>query len=252
MQILFLSEELDRPKVLAARLAGSGIDVVRRGTKALDEVVLPDHIVAIVVDSRAVGKDYKHALSCIGRSSSQFVIALVGDDEGERSAAWGAGVNVCLSRDIDVAELAAALQVLATKRIRADPPNVRDGFVPAGNDGRGVWRLGGDGVTLIAPTGVKIVLSPREGYFIELLMAHHGSAVDTRDGLQLRGPGATRKWFLGRRTVPMVVCRLRRKLARLGLELPVRTIYGVGYSFTQERTLPQNTREGSTSMASHA
>jgi DNA-binding response OmpR family regulator len=230
MQILFLSEDVHRASALAARLRPNGISLIRHADPhVLDDSNLYRGLVATVIDSRTVDGNYRGVMARLGRVGPQFVIALVGDGDGERSAAWAAGVNVCLSRYVEVDELSAALRVLALKRA----PDGSDGEAQENGAPLDVWSFRDDGVTLVAPTGATIILTSRERDFMNLLMANRGNPVDTRDGIEFSNRDETRRWFLDRQMIPMVVCRLRRKLAKVGLDLPIRTIYGVGYAFAQ-------------------
>jgi DNA-binding response OmpR family regulator len=162
------------------------------------------------------------------------VVALVGDDPAERMAAWEAGAQACIARNVDFQALTAALRSFG-KTLSALPFN--RGTVPVKTEGlpgsallhyRDAWRLDNDDRALIAPAGTRLPLSPCEGHFLRHLIERPGEVVNAEQGLWLGEPSRLVKLT----TLRSLLCRLRRKVRSQGWELPVRNYYGSGYVFT--------------------
>jgi DNA-binding response OmpR family regulator len=248
VRILSLSTNVCRSTLLAARLAEMGMVVVHcpdasswQGFASLDDVA------AVVTDSEAVRRDPAALKLLVQRLDYPFVMALVGEESSDRLAAWSVGAHLCLSRHTEVGQLAHALRALLDTH--DGPPGAR-AYTPGGRRGDGAiahggglheWTLTETGPTLVSPTGVHIKLSYTEHDFLDILMSHHGEVVSTRDGLQLQGRRGGKRLVMSG-TLAMLVCRLRRKVARHGLDLPVRSVYGCGYSFIPHYVAPLQAR----------
>ncbi|MDM9559934.1 helix-turn-helix domain-containing protein [Bordetella petrii] len=97
---------------------------------------------------------------------------------------------------------------------------------PAGNatGAAGAWCLSKNNA-LIAPDGAGVVLSAQEARLIRGFLR-------SRDHIVMKGD---REIFgghaLAARSTALMISRLRAKFRRLGAELPIKSLYGIGYRF---------------------
>jgi DNA-binding response OmpR family regulator len=233
MRILSISTDVHLTDSLACRLMAEGIAVMHcQDAPTLRNLQALTDLTAIVTDSRSLSHD-DGLIAAIHDLKCPCVVVLVGEALQDRAAAWAVGAHVCVSRDIDLDELASGLSALGHKQENGTAVN-GGGFAlgaAVNADGRESWRLIDGGLTLLAPTGARIGLSHTEGDFLDLLMSNRGRTVNTRGGIRL---GAQER-IMAEKTLRTMICRLRRKVARYGLDAPIRSVYGSGYSFAPQR-----------------
>lgn len=148
----------------------------------------------------------------------------------ERVLGAKAGVDSYLVKPINLEELAAVVQNLYRRII--DPW------------GRQHWGLDVLGWQLIAPNHARVTLTRSETLVLHTLSAHGGDGASRAE--IINGLGHDPNVYDWRR-MEILVRRLRAKVERtLGMPLPVRTVHGRGYAFTEpllvsaESKSPQN------------
>lgn len=91
------------------------------------------------------------------------------------------------------------------------------------------WRLLIGDWSLLAPNGQTLSLSEPEFRLVQVLIAACGEAVERRQIVVELGHDLA---YYDLRRLDVLISRLRQKVhQQLGLELPVRTVHGVGYAF---------------------
>jgi DNA-binding response OmpR family regulator len=145
----------------------------------------------------------------------------------ERVLGAKAGVDSYLVKPINLEELAAVVQNLY-RRI-TDPW------------GRQSWGLDVLGWQLIAPNHARVTLTRNETLVLHTLSTHGGEGA-SRAAL-IKGLGSDPNVYDWRR-MEILVRRLRAKVERtLEMPMPLRTIHGHGYAFTEPllvSTVPDN------------
>jgi len=185
------------------------------------------HYDAVVLDIGASG-EIGYALIARLHGSAPLGIVVVGKGMSvdSRLRCLQSGADACLPDPQDPRELVCILLALARRLpTAADPAEQHD-------SGSGRWELRDQGWTLTAPTGVTLSLSANERLIIRALLNVAGKAVDREalgNELQVEG-GAARA--SSARSIDVIVSRLRRKAEQAGVVLPIRTVYGSGYLFT--------------------
>ncbi len=185
------------------------------------------HHDAVVLDIGASG-EIGYALIARLHGSAPLGIVVVGKGMpvDSRLRCLQSGADACLPDPQDPRELVCILLALARRLpAAADPAEPQD----AGN---GRWELHDQGWTLAAPNGVTLSLSANERLIVRALLNVAGKAVDREalgNELQVEG-GAARA--SSARSIDVIVSRLRRKAEQAGVVLPIRTVYGSGYLFT--------------------
>lgn len=185
------------------------------------------HHDAVVLDIGASG-EIGYALIARLHGSAPLGIVVVGKGMpvDSRLRCLQSGADACLPDPQDPRELVCILLALARRLpAAADPAEPQD----AGN---GRWELHDQGWTLAAPNGVTLSLSVNERLIVRALLNVAGKAVDREalgNELQVEG-GAARA--SSARSIDVIVSRLRRKAEQAGVVLPIRTVYGSGYLFT--------------------
>ncbi|AVJ30733.1 response regulator transcription factor [Achromobacter spanius] len=182
---------------------------------------------AVVLDLGASG-EIGYALIARLHGSAPLGVVVVGKGMtvDSRLRCLQSGADACLPEPQDPRELVGILLALARRLPAvADPAEQHD-------SGSGHWELHDQGWTLAAPTGVTLSLSANERLIIRALLNVAGKAVDRGalgNELQVEG-GAARA--SSARSIDVIVSRLRRKAEQAGVVLPIRTVYGSGYLFT--------------------
>ncbi len=185
------------------------------------------HHDAVVLDIGASG-EIGYALIARLHGSAPLGIVVVGKGMpvDSRLRCLQSGADACLPDPQDPRELVCILLALARRLpAPADPAEPQDA-------GSGRWELHDQGWTLAAPTGVTLSLSANERLIVRALLNVAGKAVDREalgNELQVEG-GAARA--SSARSIDVIVSRLRRKAEQAGVVLPIRTVYGSGYLFT--------------------
>jgi len=185
------------------------------------------HFDAVVLDIGASG-EIGYALVARLHGSAPLGIVVVGKNMSvdNRLRCLQSGADACLPDPQDPRELVCILLALARRLpANAEPADARE-------TGSGQWELRDQGWTLVAPTGVTLSLSANERLIVRALLNVAGKAVG-RDvlgsELQAEGGGARAS---SARSIDVIVSRLRRKAEHAGVVLPIRTVYGSGYLFT--------------------
>jgi len=182
---------------------------------------------AVVLDIGASG-EIGYALVARLHGSAPLGIVVVGKGMSvdNRLRCLQSGADACLPDPQDPRELVCILLALA-RRLPAAA-----GRVDVHEPGSGRWELRDQGWTLVAPTGVTLSLSANERLVVRALLNVVGKAV-SRDalGIELQTEGAAAR-ASSARSIDVIVSRLRRKAEQAGVVLPIRTVYGSGYLFT--------------------
>lgn len=160
------------------------------------------------------------------RSKGVIVTTARGRPE-ERVKGVRTGVDSYLVKPIHLEELAAVVQNLYR---RISKPQEEHG-----------WVLDVLGWELVAPDHTRLKLSRSETLVLNVLSAHGGSGA-SRDAL-IKGLGQNPDAYDWRR-MEILVRRLRGKAEqKLGIPLPLRTVHGFGYAFTEVLTVTSGDTE---------
>ena len=184
---------------------------------------------AVVLDIGTSG-EIGYALVARLHGSAPLGIVVTGRDMSvdSRLRCLQSGADACLPDPQDPRELACILLALARRLPAAvDLP-------PAEDLGAGQWELRDQGWTLAAPSGTTLSLSANERLIVRALLEVAGRAVgrdELGDELRVDGGGVRAS---SARSIDVIVSRLRRKAEQAGLMLPIRTVYGSGYLFTDQ------------------
>lgn len=185
------------------------------------------HYDAVVLDLGASG-EIGYALVARLHGSAPLGIVVIGRGMSvdNRLRCLQSGADACLPDPQDPRELVCILLSLSRRLpAAADPADM-------GGTGNGRWELRDQGWTLAAPSGVILSLSANERLIVRTLLDAAGKAVGREAlgrELQVEGAGARAS---SARSIDVIVSRLRRKAEQAGVVLPIRTVYGSGYLFT--------------------
>lgn len=148
-----------------------------------------------------------------------IILSAAGADE-DRIRGFTSGADLYFVKPVNCQELAAAATRLAQRRFSAKATEAPESWVVH----RKEWRL-------TAPTGTVIALTSKEMEFLSCLGARSGEAVSRAEllGWLRSNPDVT-----DTRSLDALIRRLRLKAdPLLGCPLPVRTVHGVGYLFSE-------------------
>lgn len=223
--VLFVEDDADLRDELTTCIAGSGYRVQGAGTLHEAEILLAEPFDLLILDINlpdGSGMELCRRLRphiragiiiCTGRSERSLRISGLKD-----------GADAYLVKPVDPEELEATLASVLRRVGGADlPSSLVATPLPA------PWRLDSLRRTLLTPTGVAIVLTASEAQLINLVLSAPQrqlsrsallSNVDIADGA-------------GSHRLEALISRLRRKVFdRSRQQLPLQSIYGKGYIFT--------------------
>lgn len=168
------------------------------------------------------------------RTSPSLGILVLGTDlqVENRLRCLQSGADACLSHPPDSRELVAMLMALARRLPGRAPvlPNSVD--TPVVSAQLGSWELRDQNWTLMAPNGISISLSANERHIVRTLLDVTGEAVARGELSKHLSDAANRAG--GARSIDVIISRLRRKAELVGVNLPIRTVYGSGYLFADQ------------------
>lgn len=175
------------------------------------------------------------------------------EDSAQRAELLRVGADAYFPRTVTAVELQAMLEAIQRRaKSLMGSQTVTMGPVVDNHELKGEsashWVIRDNGWTLASPEGRLIKLTYGEKYFIELLHTSVGKRV-SREQLMSSKVSAT----TNSRAVDSLISRLRRKAAKAGVELPIKSVHGWGYSFagklidtSSERALVLNEQSAST------
>jgi len=190
---------------------------------ALTETALPDVIILDI--SLPDGNGFELARDIRSRLNCGIIMLTAHGDPESRVQGFDSGADIYLVKHTSLREISAAVQSLLR---RLAPDNEDTSSQPQ-------WHLDATTWKLQAPDGKVIRLTATENVFVSTLIEHSG-ATCTRD--QLSRILSRRQTQFDNRHLDAVVSRLRRKITdNTSVEQPIKSVYGVGYSFGAAGTI---------------
>ncbi len=214
--LVLLEDENDLREEIAAFLVAEGYIVVQAATVAdFDRQIAAEKFDIAVIDVGLPDGDGFEVAADLRRSQPGMGIVMLTARSATEDKLQGlrGGADHYLVKPIKLTELSAFIGSLARR-------------LPCG------WRLLANRKMLHAPDGRGIQLSSQELILMTLLAGHAGEKVSRRSIVAAFGAD----WLsYDLRRLDTLVSRLRRRWkTELGIELPVRTEHGEGYSFCAE------------------
>lgn len=224
IRVLLVGEDHQTGQALAAALARAGVrlDSVRTGAEAITRHADAD---MVALNLELPDLDGTEVCRRIRSTSEVPILGLIaaGSTELERILSLRAGVDMCLTRPVGVAELAARIEVVA-RRLRPQP-NTRE-----------LLSYGSLEIDVAARevriAGRSVDMTRKEFDLLYLLASKNGSIVNRRQILSVVWDDQN-AWMQRSRTIDTHVNSIRRKIGKSGA---IRTRRGVGFQFC----LPDN------------
>lgn len=207
---------MDYMRLNGFQVAGAGSaaemrDEISGGTR-------PD--VVILDISLPDGNGFELAKALRAKFNCGIIMLTAHGDTESRVRGFDSGADIYLVKHTSLREILAAIQSLLRRLLGSD----EDGG--AGSE----WVLDNVSWTLMPPDGVAIKLTATEKAFLETLVAKSGATCTRED---LARTLSSRQTQFDNRHLDAVVSRLRRKIQeQTGAEPPIKSVYGVGYSFS--------------------
>jgi two-component system, OmpR family, response regulator len=169
------------------------------------------------------GDGYTVARALRAESEIGIVMLTYRTEVTDRVQGLDSGADAYLVKDVDLREIEATVRSVLRRVPISNPP-------PVGADSTELpWRLNVDQWYLCPPLGTEVRLTASELAFLRQLVAQGG--VVRREELIGALPAPDRAGDHGR-NLNALVRRLRRKVEQeANVDLPVRMVYGVGYTF---------------------
>ncbi|MEN4917202.1 winged helix-turn-helix domain-containing protein [Achromobacter spanius] len=230
LRILMMSSEEAVCSTAVSALLQAGISARGCSTSLeLFGLLNSGHYDAVVLDVGASG-EMGYALVARLHGSAPLGIVVIGRGMSvdARLRCLQSGADACLPDPQDPRELVCILLSLA-RRLPAEMD-----LSPTEELAVGKWELRDQGWTLLAPSGATLSLSANERLVVRALLDVAGRAVGREAlGSELQVEGSAVR-SSSARSIDVIVSRLRRKAEQAGLILPIRTVYGSGYLFTDQ------------------
>jgi DNA-binding response OmpR family regulator len=225
VRILLVEDSPRVAEAVGAGLRGRGHSVVvAGGVEAADEAVAAQHFDVAVVDiglPDGSGLDWCRAAR---RAGSELPILLLTARNGvsDRVAGLDAGADDYLGKPFSVEELVARVRALARRGPRWTESVRRFGTVVVDRDRR-----------VVSVDGRRVALTARELDILALLAWRDGRVAVRDEILEAVWGDASEG---GGASLDVLVARIRRKLAELGVREAIRTVRQVGYAWAIERS----------------
>ena len=230
LEICIVEDETDLREEIVESLQVAGFHV--RGFPASRELyaallVAPCDIV--VLDVGLPGEDGFAITEHLRRLGSIGIIMLTARAQNEdRVRGLQQGADAYLVKPTDLRVLEATIVSLA-RRLKQAAGSGTDVSAVTSPPTASSWVLSDDGWTLSDPVGSTLALTSQERVFLGYLVARTGTAV-TRE--ELASVLSTDPCHYDLHRLDALVNRLRKKAGDLGLNLPMRSIRGIGYVFS--------------------
>lgn len=225
LQICIVEDEVDLREELVDTLLESGYGV--RGfseSRDLYVSLLAAPCDIVILDIGLPGEDGFSIAERLHKLGTMGIIMLSARvDSRDRVQALRGGADIYLTKPVDLHELLAVISSLS-RRLAA--PLTQPAAL---EEAPSVWSLSADGWTLLDPIGFSLSLTSQERAFLQCLWKNLGQAVRREDLVEALG-GDPYEYDYHR--LDTLVSRLRRKVADVGLTLPVRAVRGIGYVVT--------------------
>jgi DNA-binding response OmpR family regulator len=229
ISVLIVEDDVDLREELADFLRGHDYVVTEAGTVRDAENALTHPFDLLVLDINLPdgnGFELCHRLRPYLRSG---IVMCTGRSERElRIDSLTGGADAYLVKPVDPDELVATL-ISVYRRTLPAPPPLFNLPTPA------QWRLDRIRATLISPSGASVVLTTNQ---VVLLTAVLTAPQHQTSRLALLAAFKGAKMPSDGRRIETMASRLRRKvLDTTGQQLPLNSVYGKGYSFTDHAVL---------------
>ena len=162
-----------------------------------------------------------------------LIVAAEFPDKVSRIAAMLAGADTCTDASADSLELATTVMA-ASRRLTRESHQGGSGAHESAQTPSAAkpskWQLTNHGWTLRSPEGTSIELNPTEREIMGELLGHPDEPLSRQDRYVSNGPDRRRV----KRGMDVAISRLRKKAAEHSLQLPIKSVRGVGYIFVAE------------------
>ena len=204
----------------ALQAAGAVVDQTGTGTEALDlarrydyDIVVLDltpdtEAHSVVRRMRAVHLETPVMMMLSGHSGTESTVA-----------AFGIGVDDCLTKPFDKAELIARVHAVVRRNRGFSQSTLRAGPLELNFDTRQVMVH-----------GKEVRLTGKEYSMLELLLLRKGLPLTKEAFLSHLYGGADEPDF---KIIDVFICKLRKKLARAGADNLIITVWGRGYTLRE-------------------
>ncbi|EKF39818.1 response regulator receiver [Nitratireductor indicus C115] len=207
----------------------TGLGSARELETALE--IMPQPRVVILDISLPDGNGFDLAPKIRERFDCGIIMLTAHGDAESRVRGFDSGADIYLVKHTSLREILAAIQSL----MRRLP--TQDESWNASSE----WVLDNTAWRLVPPSGESIKLTSTERAFLDALIGNSGTPCSREDLARLL---SNRQTQFDNRHLDAVVSRLRRKIHdHTAIEQPIKSVYGVGYSFSAVGRIG-NTRTG--------
>lgn len=215
--VLLLDDEVELREEIAAFLEKRGWLVSQAGTVAEFRELALQADIAVVDVMLPDGSGFEAASWLREQCENCGIVMLTARGETQdKVTSLRGGADHYLVKPVKLFELDAILHAL-NRRVASN------------------WRLDRQAGALFAPQGTRLDLSPSETTLLELLAGQPSQPVSRRQIAERFG----HDWLAyDERRLETMVSRLRQRWrSESGTELPLKTAYGMGYTFTEPLAL---------------
>ncbi|GAB1368618.1 response regulator transcription factor [Azonexus hydrophilus] len=229
--ICLVDQNLHPEHELARQISAAGYDVeCFADIKHLYLHLLQGRCDAVLINASQLAPEDAGAIPALRRSSRPLgIITLVEPDcLDQRLQCYAWGSDVCVEQPAPASEVLCIL------------PNLIERIYVAGQgmqEENTAWRIHNDGWSLVGPCGKVFQLTAKERLFMLRVMRSPDEVVSRDEMVEALNEDP---YDYDQQSMDTMLSRLRRKLDKAGVSLPLRTVRGQGYMFL---THSQRSRE---------
>ncbi len=178
------------------------------------------------IETTMAGYDHKH--------SDMRIIMLAAHSTNENMHGnYGPNRDNSITSLVDSSELSIAMSAIFERLVALNPMNQPSAFAPP-VEKKKPWRLEESERMLHSPKSNTVVLTSKEFEFINYMASKGKSVVTSMELLQNLDYPRNESGYLALKSL---VYRLRKKIDKIDCSFPIKTVHGVGYSFTSNIVL---------------
>ncbi|WP_167375014.1 response regulator transcription factor [Prosthecochloris sp. GSB1] len=232
-RIIIVEDDTDFRESIVESLLLAGFDVT--GVASAIEFykkIAEEHYLLAIIDLGLPDQDGMVLAEYIRRNTDMRIIVLTAQSSLDtRITAYEAGADIYLLKPVDFAELTASIYSIVG-RLEKDlsPQHKKTQPEPCSPRKPQPWVFSCKGMTLSAPGGETIKLTAKECALLEILTSNPGRTISRQELLDALDYPDDK---YGNRSLDVLIHRLRQKNGKHNVRIPIKTVHGSGYCFSE-------------------
>ncbi|HED30173.1 MAG TPA: response regulator transcription factor [Prosthecochloris aestuarii] len=232
-RIIIVEDDRDFRESMVESLILAGFDVTGVAS-ALDfykHIALQNYLLAIL-DLGLPDQNGIVLAEYIRNNTDMRIIVLTAQGSlDSRVSAYQAGADIYLLKPVNFSELTASITSILGRLEKQSSTGLQPRETVSSEPRTSApWVLVQNKMVLLSPQGSQVKLSSKEYDLIEMLVTFSGQVVSRQELLNALGYAGNKS---GNRSLDVLIYRLRQKKTADDYRIPVKTVHGLGYSFSE-------------------